>query len=93
MRLSWALTIWKSQGQTIRSKIVLHLGNEETENGLTYTAVSRPTRFSDVGLFDGFEASRFLKKFLSIRKWVQDWWKKKDTMPWLKKQELFIEQF
>ena len=62
IRLSWALTIWKSQGQTIRSKVVLHLGKDEAEHGLTYTAFSRATRFSDVGIYDGFESSRFTKK-------------------------------
>ena len=63
IRLSWwALTIWKAQGQTIRTKIVLHLGKDEKEHGLTYTAFSRATRFRDVGMFDGFEASRFLIK-------------------------------
>ena len=35
---------------------------EKEEHGLTYTAFSRATRFSDVGIFDGFEASRFLIK-------------------------------
>ena len=62
IRFSWALTIWKAQGQTIRTKIVLHLGKDEKEHGLTYTAFSRATPFSDVGIFDGFEASRFLIK-------------------------------
>ena len=32
IRLSWALTIWKAQGQTIRTKIVLHLGKDEKEH-------------------------------------------------------------
>ena len=62
VRLSWALTIRKAQGQTIRTKIILHLGKDEEEHGLTYTAFSRVTRFSDVGIFDGFEAPRFLIK-------------------------------
>ena len=62
IKLSWALTIWKSQGQTIRSKIVLHLGKDEVEHGLTYTAFSRATRFSDVGIYDGCEISRFTRK-------------------------------
>ena len=62
MRLSWALTIWKSQGQTIKSKVVLHLGKREKEHGLTYTAFSRATKFSHVGVYDGLEAARFLFK-------------------------------
>ena len=39
---------------------------------LTYTVFSRTTRFSDVGLFDGFESARFLfyipnRKLMSAR--------------------------
>ena len=62
LRLSWALTILKAQGQTIRSKSVLYLGKLEKEHGLTYTAFSRATKFSDVGIFDGFESTRFTHK-------------------------------
>ena len=29
LRLAWAWTIWKSQGQTIRTKIILNLGEKE----------------------------------------------------------------
>ena len=55
IRLSWAVKIWKAQGQTLRStKIVLHLGKDEKEHGLTFTGFSRATRFSDVSIFDGF---------------------------------------
>ena len=68
MRLSWAMTIWKSQGQTIKTKIVLHLGKDEKEHGLTYTAFSRATRFSDVGIFDGCEYTRFLNKIPAHKK-------------------------
>ena len=38
------------------------MGKDEGEHGLTYTAFSRATRFSDVGIYDGFESSRFTKK-------------------------------
>ena len=68
IRLSWALTIWKAQGQTIRTKFVLHSGKDKKEHGLTYTAFSRATRFSDVGTFDGFEVSRFLIKIPTHKK-------------------------
>jgi hypothetical protein len=56
------LTVWKAQGQTIGSKIVLHLGDKETEHGLTYKAFSRATRFSDVGVYGGVEIARFTQK-------------------------------
>ena len=58
MKLCWALTIWNAQGQTIRSKIVLHLGSKEKDHGLTYTAFSRATRFSDIKIYDGFATIR-----------------------------------
>ena len=62
MKLCWALTIWKAQGQTMRSKIVLHLGSKEKDHGLTYTAFSRATRFSNVGIYDGFATIRITDK-------------------------------
>ena len=68
LRLSWALTIWKSQGQTIRGKIVLHLGKIEKDHGLTYTAFSRATRFSDVGLFDSCNVNRITKQIRGHKK-------------------------
>ena len=39
---SYAITIHKSQGQTL-NKIILNLGNKEYASGLTYTALSRTT--------------------------------------------------
>ena len=62
MKLSWALAIWKAQGQTIKSKFVLHLGDKEKDHGLTYTAFSRATRFSDVGIYDGVTTARLTDK-------------------------------
>ena len=41
LRLAWAWTIHKAQGQTIKSKIVLNLGRKEMDHGLTYVAFSR----------------------------------------------------
>ena len=52
----------KVQGQTIRSKIVFHLGKEEKEHGLKYTAFSRATRFGNVGIYNGYEISRLSTK-------------------------------
>ena len=43
LRLSWAWTVWKAQGQTMRGKIVVHL------DGLTYVAMSRATDISCKG--------------------------------------------
>jgi len=40
LHLSWAWTIWKVQGQTLRGNIAIKLRNREREHGLTYTAFS-----------------------------------------------------
>ena len=54
LRLCYAWTIWKCQGQTISSKVVVSLGSKEREHGLTYTAFSRVRRASDIGIINGF---------------------------------------
>ncbi len=46
LRLAYALTIHKSQGQTI-DKIVIDLGKSEQSLGLTFVALSRVRNFSD----------------------------------------------
>jgi hypothetical protein len=38
--LSWALTVWKSQGLTIKGLLAYFLGNEEKEHGLTYVGLT-----------------------------------------------------
>eukprot|EP00957_Ditylum_brightwellii_P081492 6199916-Ditylum_brightwellii.AAC.1 len=54
LRLAWAWTSWKVQGQTIFGKVSLCQGRVEREHGLTYAALSsRVTKFSDIGLHDG----------------------------------------
>ena len=60
--LSYAWTIWKAQGQTIKTKVVVVIGNTEKEHGLTYTAFSRVTRASDIGIDGGFPRNRLLEK-------------------------------
>ena len=58
LRLAWAWTIWKAQGQTIRTKIVLVLGKLERECGLSYVAFSRATKLTDIGIDGGVNADR-----------------------------------
>ena len=62
LRLSWAWTIHKAQGQSIRGKIVIHLGDKEMELGLSYVAFSRATRFSDIGIDGGITYERLTTK-------------------------------
>ena len=62
IRLCYAWTIWKAQGQTLTNKVVLSLGDIEREHGLTYTAFSRVKRFSDLGLKGGLTHNRLTLK-------------------------------
>ena len=67
-RLCYAWTIWKAQGQTIRGKVVVHLGKDEKKHGLTYTAFSRVKRFSDIGIAGGITAERLTSKIRRNKK-------------------------
>ena len=44
---SYAITIHKSQGQTL-NKIILNIGEKEFASGLTYTAISRATKLENI---------------------------------------------
>ena len=68
IRLAWAWTVWKAQGQTIRGKIVISLGNKEPEHGYSYVAFSRATKFSDVGIIGGVTEERLTTKISSGKK-------------------------
>ena len=61
LRLCYAWTIWKAQGQTLIGKVVVSLGNREREHGLTYTAFSRVQRLCNLGVIDGFPFDRISK--------------------------------
>jgi len=62
LRLAWAWTIWKAQGQTIHGKVVVDLGPTEKEHGLTYTALSRIKKLLNLGIMGGLSFDRFTKK-------------------------------
>ena len=62
LKLSWALSIHKSQGQTMKSKYSARLGDKEMDHGLTYVALSRARKFSDIGLIDGITEDRLCRK-------------------------------
>ena len=49
---SYAISIHKSQGQTL-SKIILNIGKQEYAPGLTYTALSRAKKLENIA-FDPF---------------------------------------
>lgn len=62
LRLSWAMTIWKSQGQTFQNKVVLSLGKTEPEHGATYVAFSRAKRLKEIGIVGGLTRERLCDK-------------------------------
>ena len=64
----WAWTVWKAQGQTIRSKIVANISEIEKEHGLTYTAFSRATRLTDIRLLNGITRNRLTIKIANQAK-------------------------
>ena len=68
IRLCYAWTVWKSQGQTIPGKVVISLGEKEREHGLTYTAFSRVKKMSNLGILGGMSYARLTK---SIRNHVR----------------------
>jgi ATP-dependent exoDNAse (exonuclease V) alpha subunit len=58
LKLAWAWTIWKVQGQTVDGKVVVSLGRKEVEHGLSYVAFSRVRRFQDIGIIGGVSGDR-----------------------------------
>ena len=68
LKLSWAWTIWKAQGQTIKGKVVMNLSKSERECGLTYVAFSRATRLRDIGIVGCFSYERFTSKIKNHKK-------------------------
>ena len=73
LKLAWAWTIHKAQGQTMKEKIVLNLGDKELIAGLSYVAFSRATKLSNIGINGGCTRERLMeeianKPFLKMRK-------------------------
>ena len=58
LRLAWAITIHKSQGITIPGKYCVDIGTKEMNHGMTYVAMSRVTKFSDIGLLQALTGTR-----------------------------------
>ena len=47
LKLRYAITVHKSQGQTL-GKVIVHLGDKEQSAGLSFVALSRTRRFEDL---------------------------------------------
>lgn len=67
LRLSWAWTIWKAQGQSMRGAVAVHLGDKEMTEGLMYTAITRVIRAVDLGFADGITMDRIGNAISSSR--------------------------
>ena len=59
LRLAYALTIHKSQGQTL-DKVIIDLGKKEMSLGITFVALSRVRKFTDF-LIKSFCLDRLIK--------------------------------
>ena len=57
LKLAWAITIHKSQGQTL-SKAVIDIGEKEFASGITFVAFSRMKKIKDC-LIISYEKSRY----------------------------------
>ena len=54
LKLCWAWTIWKAQGQTMKGKVVADISPKEREHGLAYIDFPRVTKFATFGLLTVF---------------------------------------
>ena len=59
MKLAWSITIHKSQGLTL-DKVVVDLGKKESMDGLTYVALSREKKLTDM-VIESFSFERIYK--------------------------------
>lgn len=68
LRLTLAWTIWKAQGQTILNLLILHLRQRERDHGVSYTAFSRATKLSNIGIAGGFPGTRTTNMISRMKK-------------------------
>jgi len=62
LKLAWAWTIHKAQGQTMKEKIVLNLGDKELIARLSYVAFSRATKLSNIGINGGCTREKLMEE-------------------------------
>ena len=62
LKLCWAFTPWKVQGQTLGDTCIGELGGNERSDGMTYVIFSRVRKFSDVAIDDGLTYARLTRK-------------------------------
>jgi hypothetical protein len=70
LRLAFAWTPWKVQGQTFHGKVLADLGCRERDHGLTYTVMSRVTQLRNLCFINGFTFNRFVPGINNLAKMV-----------------------
>ena len=68
LKLCWAWTVHKCQGMTIKGKVVIDLGPRELWHGVSYVALSRVTKFTNIGLKKGIAMNRLCKSIKKQKK-------------------------
>jgi hypothetical protein len=68
LRLAWAWTIWKAQGQTYTGKVIANLSDREKEHGLTYVVFSRVKKLRNLGIIGGLSLERFTTRIQQQKK-------------------------
>jgi hypothetical protein len=66
--LAYALTAWKSQGQTIKTPMCVRLGDKEPEHGATYVVFSRPDDLRNINIGAGVSLDRLTTKIANGKK-------------------------
>ena len=68
LKLCWAWTAHKCQGMTIKGKVVIDLGPREMWHGVSHVALSRVTKFANVGLKKGITLTEYVNKLKKHKK-------------------------
>ena len=87
LRLGWASTIHSVQGLSIKKKVIINLGTKEFTPNLTYTALTRVSRFEQLSFAP--KLPEFQPRFTGIKK--TDMFKMR--MEYAKKEEELNEKF
>lgn len=90
IRLCYAWTVWKVQGQTLKGKVVACLGKKEIEHGLTYTVFSRVRKASNLGIIGGLPQERLTSKVAKHNKMNPRIQEEKRLMQIVKKTKKFV---
>ena len=68
VKLCWAWTVRKCQGITIRGKVVIGIGSRELWHGVSHVALSRVTKFANIGLKKGITMKKLCQSIKKQKK-------------------------